>query len=145
MLGMNTRYDTDASDATLAQISADEGRVLLTRDVGLLKRSQVQRGLFVRAQAPRRQLKEVVQRMEIADQVNPLSRCLSCNVELQSASSDAIDEQVPPRARAAHEEFVQCPACDSVYWAGTHVERMRRLIDEVTPSTQDDADSPTDS
>lgn len=145
MLGMDTRYDPDFSDATLAQISAEDGRVLLTRDVGLLKRSRVQRGLFVRAQAPRRQLKEIVQRMEIADQADPLSRCLSCNTELQSASPDAIDEQVPPRARAAHDEFVQCPSCASVYWAGTHVERMRRLIDEVTPSTQDDPDSPTDS
>lgn len=145
MLGMDTRYDTDTSDATLAQISADEGRVLLTRDVGLLKRSRVRRGLFVRAQAPRRQLKEVVQRMDMADQADPLSRCLSCNAELQPASPDAIDEQVPPRARAAHEEFVQCPSCGSVYWAGTHADRMRRLIDDVTPSPQDDVDSSTDS
>lgn len=145
MLGMDTRYDTDFSDATLAQISIDDERVLLTRDVGLLKRGRVQRGLFVRAQAPHRQSKEIVQRTEIADQADPLSRCLSCNTKLQSVSPDAIDEHVPPRARAAHDEFVQCPSCDSVYWAGTHVDRMRRLIDDVTPSTQDDADSPTDS
>lgn len=141
MLGMNTRYDTNASDATLAQISGDEDRVLLTRDVGLLKRSRVQLGLFIRPQAPRRQGEAVVQRVRIADHVDPLSRCLSCNTELQSASPEAIDEQVPPRVRAAHHEFVQCPSCHSVYWDGTHVDRMRRLIGEVTHSTHDDADS----
>jgi len=136
-------YDTDASDAALAQISADEERVLLTRDVGLLKRSRVRLGLFTRPQAPRRQLKEIIQYAGIADHVDPLSRCLSCNTELRPASPEAIDEQVPPKARAAHDAFVQCPSCELVYWAGTHVERMRRLIDDVTPSP-DDADFPFD-
>lgn len=132
MLGMDARYDPDRSDPALARISAEDERMLLTRDVGLLKRSRVKLGTFVRAQAPRRQLAEVVERFGLEAEADPLSRCLSCNVELGAAPSEAIEEQVPPQVRESHDVFVQCPACDSVYWAGTHVERMRELIDEVT-------------
>ncbi len=141
MLGLDTRYQTDRRDSELARTSAEEKRVLLTRDVELLKRSRVQLGAFVRAQAPRRQFGEVVKRCGLAEHADPLTRCLDCNAELGAASPATIDEQVPPRARAAHDEFVQCPACDSVYWAGTHVERMMRLIEEVTGPIDANADS----
>jgi len=109
----------------------------LTRDVELLKRSPVQVGAFIRARAPRRQFREVVERCGLAECADPLTRCLDCNATLGLASPAAIDEQVPPRARAAHDEFVQCPSCDSVYWAGTHVERMMRLIKDVTGPTDE--------
>lgn len=134
MLGLDTRYDTDHSDSTLARIADDERRILLTRDLELLKRGRVRLGTFVRAQAPRRQLAEVVERCALAEHADPLSRCLTCNEELGPASPEAIDEQVPPRARAAHDHYVQCPACGSVYWPGTHTERMQELIDEVLAS-----------
>jgi len=134
MLGLDTRYDRERADPVLARISDEERRILLTRDVDLLKRSRVQLGAFIRAQAPRRQLMDVARRFGLEQQADPLSRCLTCNAELEPASSEAIDAQVPLRAREAHDEFVQCPACDSVYWAGTHVERMQQLIDEVTSS-----------
>ena len=140
MLGLDTRYDTDHADPTLARISAEEDRVLLTRDVGLLQRSRVQLGAFVRAEAPRRQLAEIVQRFELSDDAMPLTRCLNCNVELELAAPEAIDEQVPPRAREAYDEFVHCSSCDSVYWAGTHVEQMQQLIEDVTAPTDDDTE-----
>ena len=132
MLGLNARYDTTHSDPTLAYISAEDDRVLLTRDVGLLQRSRVELGMFVRAQVPRRQLREVVQRFDLANDTDPLSRCVDCNSELRPAAPEAIDEQVPPGAREAHDEFVQCPSCGSAYWAGTHVKRMQRLIADMT-------------
>ncbi|MFB6272344.1 MAG: Mut7-C RNAse domain-containing protein [Salinibacter sp.] len=140
MLGLDTRYDTDCSDSTLAQISDDEDRILLTRDIGLLKRSRVRRGRFVRAQKPRRQLAEMARLFDVAQDADPLSRCLSCNVELRAAAPEAIDEQVPPHAHEAHDDFVQCPSCGSVFWAGSHVERTRRLIDDVTSSSDDNPD-----
>lgn len=145
MLGVDTCYDTAHPDPTLARISAEEDRALLTRDVGLLKRSRVERGVFVRAQAPRQQFQEVVRRFDLTTDVDPLSRCLDCNTELRSASPEAIDEQVPPGARAAHDTFVQCPTCGSVYWPGSHAERMQELIDDVIATTRDPSESDDDS
>lgn len=132
MLGLDTRYDTDHSDSALARIANDDQRILLTRDLELLKRGRVQLGAFVRAQAPRAQLVEMVERFALAEAADPFSRCLTCNAGLEPASPEAIEAQVPRRARAAHDQYVQCPVCDSVYWSGTHVERMRELIQEVT-------------
>lgn len=134
MLGFDTHYERDHSDAALARLSDEEGRVLLTRDIELLKRGRVQLGTFVRSQAPRRQLVEMVDRLDLDEDMRPLSRCLECNSELQPASTEAVEEQVPPRARRVHDEYVQCPACRSVYWPGTHVERMQQLIATVTAS-----------
>lgn len=139
MLGFDTRYDTDNTDAYLADVSATENRILLTRDRGLLKRSKVRLGLFVRAQEPRTQIEEVIARLDASRAAEPLSLCIQCNTRLEAASPDAVDEQVPPRAREAHDEYVQCPSCESVYWAGTHVERMRRLIDTVTSPGEGDS------
>lgn len=141
MLGFDTRYDTGYSDPQLAQTSAEENRILLTRDVDLLKRNRVQIGVFVRSQEPQEQLGEVVNRVGIGDGMDPFSLCLTCNVELGSASPQAIDEQVPPRAREAHNEFVQCPSCESVFWSGTHVERMQSLIETVIESLPNDDSS----
>lgn len=137
MLGFDTRYESDRSDSALARISDAEDRVLLTRDVELLKRSRVRRGRFIRAQAPRRRLVEIIRCFDLAADIDPLSRCLNCNATLHPAAPEAVDEQVPPHAREAHDDFVQCPACESVYWAGTHVERMEHLIDDVLPDDTD--------
>ncbi len=60
-------------------MSADEDRILLTRDRGLLKRSIVRHGYLVRDDDPRRQLAEVVGRYGLAQRAAPFSRCVRCN------------------------------------------------------------------
>ena len=60
MLGFDTWYQNHVDDAVLAEISKDEQRILLTRDQGLLKRSAVTHGYWVRATAPREQLREIM-------------------------------------------------------------------------------------
>jgi hypothetical protein len=64
MLGFDTWYQNHVDDAVLAQTSKDEQRILLTRDQGLLKRSAVTHGYWVRATAPREQLREVMARFD---------------------------------------------------------------------------------
>ena len=52
MLGFDTWYDRAADASLLASVSREEQRLLLTRDVGLLKRREVQQGYCVRADKP---------------------------------------------------------------------------------------------
>ncbi len=49
LLGFDTSYEKNWDDPELARISAEEQRIILTRDVGLLKRSAVTHGYYVRA------------------------------------------------------------------------------------------------
>src|SRR5690349_19937119 len=83
MLGMDVIHKVPSPDQELATISSREGRVLLTRDVGLLKRKEVRRGYFVRATNPRVQLAEVVKRFCLMDVIAPFTRCLRCNALLE--------------------------------------------------------------
>jgi uncharacterized protein len=69
MGGFDTLYRNDYDDEELAQISNSEARILLTRDIGLLKRSIVIYGYFIRETNPRRQLSEVVRRFDLFQSV----------------------------------------------------------------------------
>lgn len=134
MLGFDTRYSNRVDDAELAGISRNERRILLTRDRGLLKRGEVTHGYCVRETAPRRQLVEVVRRFDLAGSIRPFTRCLICNAVLRPAATGGAGGEAarisPPGLQRT--ELRECPQCGKPYWSGSHVRRMRALIDEVT-------------
>lgn len=127
--GFDTLYRNDYSDADIAAVSADEDRVLLTRDVGVLKRSNVARGYFVRATHPGRQLVEVLRQFDAAARASPFTRCVRCNSMLRPVARDEVLELLPPRTRQEHREFFQCPTCARIYWKGSHYSRVRAFLD----------------
>lgn len=131
MLGLDALWPGDVPDEELARLSADERRVLLTRDAGLLKRKAVTHGCFVREREPRRQLLEVVRRLDLGRALAPFRRCLRCNVLLEDAHPADVAAEVPAGVRERHHAFRRCPACRRVYWAGSHVRRMERLVAEL--------------
>lgn len=131
LLGFDTAYDRDWDDAALAAAAQAEHRIVLTRDVGLLKRNAVTHGLFVRAQQPRAQLLEVARRLHLVSRFRPFTRCLECNGALAAVSKGEVLAQVPEGAWHCFDEFVRCPRCKRVYWPGTHHERLGRLVEEI--------------
>lgn len=128
MLGFDAAYDPFAGDDALARQAHAEGRVLLTRDRGLLKRSLVVHGYFVRARHPGGQLREVVDRFALRDWMAPFTRCLDCNTRLRPVEKDAVSGRLPERVRDVFDAFMRCPSCDRVYWKGSHYERMQHLV-----------------
>jgi uncharacterized protein with PIN domain len=131
LLGLDTAYANDADDVDLARCAAVEDRVLLTRDVALLKRSMVQRGRWVRATDPRRQVIEVLRRYPPAARPVPFSRCLRCNGQLVPADKASVASVVPPLSFAAFDVFWRCSTCGHVYWPGGHHDRLAALVSEV--------------
>lgn len=131
MLGFDTLYRNDYHDDELAQISSEEGRILLTRDRRLLMRNKVQHGYWVRYKIPRRQLVEVLRRFDLCNQVTPFQRCMRCNGLLLSVSKDEVLHRLEPLTRKYFEQFRICQDCDQVYWKGSHHERMMRFIDQA--------------
>ena len=136
LLGFDALYTNDAEDATLADLAAAEGRILLTRDRGLLKRRQVTRGYCLRSTNSRAQLREVVQRFDLAAAARPFTRCLACNGDLQPAPAAEVRHLLPEQARQAYDEFSRCTACGRVYWQGAHYARMRGLVEEIVGRAQ---------
>jgi uncharacterized protein with PIN domain len=131
MLGLDVWYRALADDIELASVCAAERRLLLTRDVGLLKRKEVERGYLVRADRPHDQLREVARRYSLQAHVFPFSRCMSCNGLLQRVSKEEVLESLPPHTRATKDEFSRCTACGKVYWKGSHHARMQQWIAEL--------------
>lgn len=128
MLGFDTLYRNDYDDALLADISSREGRILLTRDRGLLMRGIVTYGYYVRQTNPHKQLIEVWQRFALKEGIAPLQRCLRCNGLLMPVDKESVIDQIPPQVRQQVGKFHQCQQCSHVYWQGTHYERMQEFI-----------------
>jgi uncharacterized protein len=131
MLGLDALWRNDAQDAELARRSAQEQRILLTRDLGLLKRSEVVLGYFPRATDPSHQLIEVARRYRLAERMHPFTRCLACNTALLPVAPEQVQGRVPPRVAATFHRFRTCPGCERVFWEGSHHARMERVVQRL--------------
>lgn len=131
MLGFDTLYRSDIQDEELAAIACQDGRVLLTRDHRLLMRSCIQYGYWVRSKLPRLQIREIVQRWNLAPLVRPFRRCIRCNGLLISIEKERILDQLQPLTRLYFEDFRICPQCQQIYWKGSHFERMSHFIEQT--------------
>jgi len=129
--GFDTLYRNDYDDDELAQTSADEHRILLTRDRNLLKRSLVTHGYFVRETDPRRQLDEVIRRFDLSHQLRPFGRCTRCNGTLAAVSKQRIEHLLEPGTRKHFDAFWRCRGCGQVYWEGSHYESMNSLAEQL--------------
>jgi uncharacterized protein with PIN domain len=129
--GYDAAYAPHVDDSQLIGRALAEGRVLLTRDSGLMQRRVVVRGslraVLLRSDQVTDQLRQVVGELELAGD-RALSRCLECNVELEPRPKQEVTERLPPHVRATQTRFSGCPRCGRVYWPGTHWQRMRERM-----------------
>ena len=128
MLGFDTAYRNRCTDEELARAASGEHRILLTRDIGLLKRSAVTHGHWIRETRPRLQLAEVVERFDLSGSIASFTRCLRCNTLLQAVAKDSIAARLEERTRSLYAEFFTCPTCGRIYWKGSHYEHMQKTI-----------------
>jgi hypothetical protein len=131
LLGFDTWWGRNPPDELLAELSLREDRVLLTRDIGCLKRGIVRRGAWVRSTEQVAQGREIVKRFELHSKARPFTRCLSCNGALSEASVEEAKATVPPRVLELQQRFLRCGDCGHFYWSGTHHDRLRVLIARV--------------
>lgn len=131
MLGFDTLYPEDYDDANLARISHEENRILLSRDVGLLKRSIVKQGYFVRETDPWQQLAEVLRRYDLFAAISSFSRCTQCNGLLAEIDKNTVADRVPPGTQNHYDEFRECTSCEKIYWKGSHYDKMVQFLDQL--------------
>lgn len=142
LLGFDTLYRNDYDDEELAEISSSQSRILLTRDKGLLMRSLVTHGYYVRSTNPQQQIVEVLQRFDLFKIVSPFQRCLRCNGLLTPVAKESVIDELPETVRSRsvfagesqNNEFHRCEDCAQIYWQGTHYERLQQFIEQVLDS-----------
>lgn len=128
VLGFDVWWSSDADDQTLADISVERQRILLTRDRGLLKRRAITHGLFVRSEQPEQQTLEVIRRLDLRERLAPLTRCVRCNGMLATVSKAEVLDQLESLTRRHYDEFSRCADCGRIYWAGSHYARLLGLV-----------------
>lgn len=131
LLGYDTLYRNDYEDEELADISAREGRILLTRDRRLLMRGQIVYGYCLHSRDPGEQLQAVLRRYHLFDELAPGRRCLRCNGELVPVAKEVILDRLEPKTKKYFDEFQICTSCDQIYWKGSHYSHMQRFVDQL--------------
>ncbi len=131
MAGFDTLYDNNFLDSVIASIAEKEARIVLTRDRELLKRRIITHGCYVHALKPAQQLKEILERLDLARSARPFTLCLQCNAPLRSIEKVLVEDRLPPKVRAHFDRFSTCDLCQRVFWEGTHWRSMQALLAEL--------------
>ena len=130
-LGYDAAYEPHVEDRVLVRRALAEERVLLTRDQDLTRRRVIVSGqlraVLLRHDRVADQLRQVALELGLVADL-ALTRCLECNLELESRTPLEVAERVPPYVRATQQRYSECPRCGRVYWAGTHWTRIRQAL-----------------
>ncbi len=132
LLGFDVLYENNYDDEELAEISHQQQRYLLTRDIALLKRSLVIYGYWIREKRTEQQLIEVLNRFDLFSEISPFQRCLRCNGLISSVEKQVIQEQLEPLTKEHYHEFYQCTECAQIYWKGSHYPKLQAFIQKIT-------------
>ncbi len=105
-----------------------EGRILLTRDTGIMKRRVVSSGrlkaVLLQSEEPEQQMQQLASVLDIKTQSLPFTICLECNQQLMDRSAAEIKDRVPPYVYKTQTQYMECPLCHRIYWRGTHWKAM---------------------
>ena len=129
LLGVDAAYRRDADDAGLAEQSAAEQRVLLTRDRPLLFRSAVSDGALLRSDDVEEQIRDVLDRFR--PHLEPWTRCLRCGSALTGVPAEDVASELEPGTRRTYSSFARCTGCGSVYWRGAHSARLEKMVERA--------------
>jgi uncharacterized protein with PIN domain/sulfur carrier protein ThiS len=131
LLGFDAGFPGNIPDEKLAEISAGEDRILLTRDTMLLKRSIVTHGCYLHSQDPEEQAREILERLDLRGNTKPFTRCLDCGALLEIVDKKEIINRLEPLTKEHYNEFKKCCKCDKIYWKGSHYEPLMGLLQRL--------------
>jgi hypothetical protein len=140
-LGLDVYFNPSSSARDIIGISKKEDRIILTRSKKLLKHNDAGLGILLRRGPRAVQVRDVIQRLGIREEVKPFSRCLKCNSFLKDVNKSDIEERLPQKTRAYCDKYAICMSCNKIYWEGSHVVEMKRVIKEILKSNNSGARS----
>jgi uncharacterized protein len=133
VLGYDTAYDIAIADPVLVRLAEEEQRILLTRDRHLLQELRPARAHEVRQDDPLQQLRELVLALALPSPRELFTRCLLDNAVLQAMDEADALPLLPDGVRPLATSVRRCPACQRLYWDGSHVRRMRAALERALP------------
>jgi uncharacterized protein with PIN domain len=126
MYGFDVRIDAGVPDKEIAEIAAAQNRIIISRDLGLLKRKIVKYGYFPRHDNIEDQVVEVISHFKLLPHIQPFTLCLECNGKIELVEKESILSLITEGVAKDYDAFFQCENCKKIYWKGSHYERMSR-------------------
>jgi hypothetical protein len=131
MAGFDTLYDNNFHDSEIAAIAEKENRIVLTRDIELLKRRTITHGCYVHALKSTEQFREIFDRLDLVRKAHPFTLCMHCNAPLRAIDKALVEDRLPPRVREHHQRFSTCDICHRIFWEGSHWRSMLAVLESV--------------
>lgn len=131
LLGFDTLYKNNLDDGEIVKISLAEKRIILTRDIGILKYGNVTHGTWIRSDDPKIQLNEVTERLQLKNLFNPFTRCSQCNGQLKRIKKDVLKNRIYDDTLSFYKTFWECQGCRQIYWKGSHFDKINYWIDKM--------------
>jgi uncharacterized protein with PIN domain len=130
LLGFDTYYRNDLNDNEIVKISIAEKRIILTRDLGILKYSNVTHGTWIHSDDPKIQLNEVIKRLQLKNLFKPFTRCSQCNGQLKRIRKEQLKARIPKDTLSYYKIFWECNGCKQIYWEGSHFDKINDWIEK---------------
>ncbi|MFC2076751.1 Mut7-C RNAse domain-containing protein [candidate division KSB1 bacterium] len=132
LLGLDVEYDPTLTTPRILNKARRDGRVIVTRSFRKVMDLPEDEYLCIFHDDPRRQILEVTSGLALQlDTALYFTRCLLDNAQLVPEDKENLKNKVPPYVYANQTLFARCPACDRIYWPGTHYSRMLAIIEEL--------------
>jgi hypothetical protein len=133
LLGYDTLYIRRIADRGLLACHRHSGRILLTRDTGLLRGPVRGPHLFIQDDDWRAQLRQVLETLDLrVVRGRMFTLCVDCNRALQPLPPAEVLGKVPEFVAATQQEFRGCASCGKIYWPGTHRRHALEVIAGIT-------------
>ena len=131
LLGFHVLYQRNYPDQAIVKDARMYERIVLTRDVGLLKNKIIQHGYWVRETNPIKQIKEIVKKFCLSKRIKPFRICLECNGKIKKVAKTKILNRLLPETQKYYRQFYMCQQCMRIYWQGTHFKKLTTLIKKI--------------
>jgi uncharacterized protein with PIN domain len=140
MMGYDSVFFNGEDDSRMVKQALAEGRTILTRDTGMMRRRAISSGrvkaVLIESEEPEQQMQQLMNVIDLKGQSRPFTLCLECNEPLQKRSREEVTGRVPPYVYRTQTQYVECPKCHRIYWRGTHWEAMVRKMDRLAGTTK---------
>ncbi|MFH1359479.1 MAG: Mut7-C RNAse domain-containing protein [Candidatus Omnitrophota bacterium] len=131
LLGFDVRYKNFFPDEEIVAIHQETRRIILTRDIGLLKNRVVKRGYWVRSSDPKKQIQEIIKEFKLKTKIKPFTLCLECNGRITRIPKSCVIHRLPPLTKEVYQRFFICRKCQKIYWRGAHYARLCGFVQKV--------------
>jgi uncharacterized protein len=135
MMGYDSLFFDGEDDSVMVRQALAEGRTILTRDTGIMKRRVVTggrlRAILLASEDPERQMSQLLGEMDLLGGARPFTLCLEDSTPLIERRPEEVRDRVPPYVFKTQRQYMECPKCRRVYWRGTHWQAMKKKLEEM--------------